>query len=155
MIYKNENGEYDAALNASTFSGQGMARTRRLALGDRAISLDQFTPEYVLNKIQTIYDLTDQDKKELTDFINNIPSQLRAIEVSKGESPLRERLKDMIRKELMGENEDENALRDRYIRKLQIYKNMKKSNRSDFEIDQARKELIDAAKAYGIDLPTK
>lgn len=155
MIYKNENGDYDAALNVSTFNGRGMAQTRRLALGDRAISLNQFTPEYVLDKIQTVYDLTDQDKKELIDFVSNIPSQLRAIEIEKGESPLRERLKDMIRKELMGGNEDETVLRDRYMQKLHAYKNVKNNNRGASEIKQARKELVDAAKAYGIDLPTK
>jgi hypothetical protein len=132
-----------------------MSQTRRLALGDKAIPLNDFTPEYALSKIQLIYDLKDQDKKELIDFINDIPSQLRAIEVEKGESPLRERLKNMIRKELMGDNEDEAVLRDRYMQKLHTYKNMKLNRRSEFEISQARKELIDAAKAYGIDLPTK
>jgi hypothetical protein len=61
----------------------------------------------------------------------------------------------MIRKELMGDNEDEAALRDIYLRKFNVYKNMKKNNRSDFETTQAMEELIDAAKAYGIDLPIK
>jgi hypothetical protein len=32
---------------------------------------------------------------------------------------------------------------------------MRLNNRSEFETTQAREELIDAAKAYGIDLPTK
>ena len=138
-----------------TFDGSGMSQTRRLALGDKAIPLNDFRPDYALNKIQTVYDLKDQDKKELVDFINDIPSQLRAIEVEKGESPLRERLKNMIRKELMGDTEDEEVLRDKYMYKLNAYKNMKKNNRSNFEIDQARKDLVDAAKAYGIDLPAQ
>jgi hypothetical protein len=155
MVYRNEDGGYDVSLNVYGFTGFGMSRTRNLALGDRSVPLNDFTPEYVLNKIQTVYNLKDSDKQKLTDFINNIPSQLRALEVKKGESPIRERLKDMIRKELMGDNEDEAALRDRYLRKLTVYKNIKKNRGGEFEIDQARKELIDAAKAYGIDLPTK
>ena len=69
-------------------------------------------------------------------------------------SPIKERLKTMIRKELMGDR-DEEVLRDKYMWKLNAYKNMKKNNRSNFEIDQARKELVDAAKAYGIDLPAQ
>ena len=69
-------------------------------------------------------------------------------------SSIKERLKTMIRKELMGDR-DEEVLRDKYIWKLNAYKNMKKNNRSNFEIDQARKELVDAAKAYGIDLPAQ
>jgi len=55
----------------------------------------------------------------------------------------------------MGDTEGEDVLRDRYMYKLNAYKNMKKNNRGSFEIDQARKELVDAAKAYGIDLPTQ
>ena len=69
-------------------------------------------------------------------------------------SSIKERLKTMIRKELMGDR-DEEVLRDKYMWKLNAYKNMKKNNRSNFEIDQARKELVDAAKAYGIDLPAQ
>jgi hypothetical protein len=69
-------------------------------------------------------------------------------------SSIKERLKTMIRKELMGDR-DEEILRDKYMWKLNAYKNMKKNNRSNFEIDQARKELVDAAKAYGIDLPAQ
>jgi hypothetical protein len=65
-----------------------------------------------------------------------------------------EKVKNMIRKELMGDR-DEEVLRDKYMLKLNMYKNVKKNNRSNFEIDQARKELIDAAKAYGIDLPAQ
>jgi len=106
MVYKNEEGGYDVSLNVYSSSGRGMAQTRNLALGDKAIPLNDFTPEYALNKIQTVYNLNDENKKELIDFINNIPSQLRALEVGKDKSPIRERLKDMIRKELMGDNED-------------------------------------------------
>jgi hypothetical protein len=112
-------------------------------------------PTAAVNTNSTQIATTAYVQQELTDFVNDIPSQLRAIEVKKGESPLRERLKDMIRKELMGDNEDETALKDRYMQKLHTFKNMKLNRRSDFEIDQAKKELIDAAKAYGIDLPTK
>jgi hypothetical protein len=55
----------------------------------------------------------------------------------------------------MGDTEDEEVLRDKYMYKLNAYKNMKKNNRSNFEIDQARKDLVDAAKAYGINLPAQ
>jgi hypothetical protein len=155
MVYKNEDGSYNLGLNVYTVSGNGPMAISKLKLADKAIPMDQFTVEHVLDRVNTAYNLADQSKQELTDFVNDIPSQLRAIEVKKGESPLRERLKDMIRKELMGGNEDEAALRDTYLRKFNVYKNMKKNNRSDFEIDQAMEELIDAAKAYGIDLPIK
>jgi hypothetical protein len=155
MVYKNEDWSYNLGLNVYTVSGNGPMAISKLKLADKAIPMDQFTIEHVLDRVGTAYNLADQSKQELTDFVNDIPSQLRAIEVKKGESPLRERLKDMIRKELMGDNEDETALRDRYMQKLHTFKNMKLNRRSDFEIDQAKKELIDAAKAYGIDLPTK
>jgi hypothetical protein len=80
------------------------------------------------------------------------PSNL--YETSNKPSPIKERLKTMIRKELMGD-EDEEAIKDKYMYKLNAYKNMKLNRASDFEITQARKELVDAAKAYGIDLPTQ
>jgi hypothetical protein len=63
------------------------------------------------------------------------------------------RLKNMIRKELMGSSEDETVLRDNYMYRLNAYKNMKLNKASEFEIKQAREALITAAKAYGIDLP--
>lgn len=155
MVYKNEDGSYNLGLNVYTVSGNGPMAMSKLKFSDRAIPMDQFTADHVLNRVDTVYNLNDKSQQELADFVNGIPSQLRTIEVEKGESPLRERLKDMIRKELMGDNEDETALKDRYIQKLHAYKNMKLNNRSEFETTQAKKELIDAAKAYGIDLPTK
>ncbi len=155
MVYKNEDGSYNLGLNVYTVSGNGPMAMSKLKFSDRAIPMDQFTVDHVLNRVDTVYNLTDQTKQELTDFVNGIPSQIRAMEVKKGESPIKERLKDMIRKELMGGNEDEAALRDIYLRKFNVYKNMKKNNRSDFETTQAMEELIDAAKAYGIDLPIK
>jgi hypothetical protein len=156
MVYKNEDGSYNLGLNVSTISGNGPMADKKPKFADRAIPMDQFTADHVLKRVNTAYpNLNDKSQQELTDFVNDIPSQLRAIEVKKGESPLRERLKDMIRKELMGGNEDEAALRDTYLRKFNVYKNMKKNNRSDFETTQAMEELIDAAKAYGIDLPIK
>jgi hypothetical protein len=155
MVYKNEDGSYNLGLNVYTVSGNGPMAINKLKFADKVIPMDQFTAEHVFDRVNTVYNLNDKSQQELTDFINNIPSQLRAIEVKKGESPLRERLKNMIRKELMGGNEDENALRDRYMQKLQAYKNMKLNRKGEFEIDQARKELIDAAKAYGIDLPAQ
>lgn len=152
MVYKNEEGGYDVALEVRVIDGRGMAATNRLALSDRSVPLDQFTPEYVIDKVSKVYNLKDDSKKELADFVDSVPSLINAKEVKKSDSPIKERLKNMIRKELMGDNKDEEALRDRYMLKLNMYKNMKKNNRSNFEIDQARKELIDAAKAYGIDI---
>lgn len=154
-VYKNEDGSYNLGLNVYTVSGNGPMALPKPKFADEAIPLDQFTADHVLKRVNTAYNLSDKSQQELTDFVNSIPSQLRAIEVKKGESPLRERLKDMIRKELMGGNEDETVLKDRYMQKLHTYKNMKLNNRSEFETTQAKKELIDAAKAYGIDLPTK
>ena len=106
MVYKNEDGSYNLGLNVSTISGNGPMAIKKPRFMDRAIPLDQFTVDHVLNRVDTVYNLTDQTKQELTDFVNGIPSQIRAMEVKKGESPIRERLKDMIRKELMGNNED-------------------------------------------------
>jgi hypothetical protein len=83
---------------------------------------------------------------------NGPPSSVN--ENSNSPSPIKERLKTMIRKELMGD-EDEEAIKDKYMYKLNAYKNMKLNRASDFEIAQARKELVDAAKGYGIDLPTQ
>jgi len=98
---------------------------------------------------------------ELDVFKQHIANRLKLVQdgppsnMNENISSITERVKNMIRKELMGDTEDEEVLRDKYMYKLNAYKNMKKNNRSNFEIDQARKDLVDAAKAYGIDLPTQ
>jgi len=98
---------------------------------------------------------------ELDVFKQHIANRLKLVQdgppsnMNENVSSITERVKNMIRKELMGDTEDEEVLRDKYMYKLNAYKNMKKNNRSNFEIDQARKDLVDAAKAYGIDLPTQ
>lgn len=98
---------------------------------------------------------------ELDVFKQHLANRLKLVQddppsnINENNLSITERLKNMIRKELMGDTEDEEVLRDRYMYKLNAYKNMKKNNRSNFEIDQARKDLVDAAKAYGIDLPTQ
>ena len=98
---------------------------------------------------------------ELDVFKQQLANRLKLVQdgppsdINENTSSVTERLKNMIRKELMGGNEDETALRDDYMFKLNAYKNMKKNNRSEFEIKQAREALVQAAKAYGIDLPTQ
>lgn len=98
---------------------------------------------------------------ELDVFKQHMANRLKLVQdgppsnMNENISSITERVKNMIRKELMGDTEDEEVLRDKYMLKLNMYKNVKKNNRSNFEIDQARKELIDAAKAYGIDLPAQ
>jgi hypothetical protein len=95
---------------------------------------------------------------ELDVFKQHLANRLKLVQdgppsdINENDSSAKEKIKNMIRKELMGDNKDEEVLRDRYMLKLNMYKNVKKNNRSNFEIDQARKELIDAAKAYGIDI---
>ena len=143
-----DTGEYRLGLDI--YGTKGQARVK-----NRFVSLEEFTPEYIVDKVSEVYDLNDEDVEELTDFVNNIPSKLKAIEARKGGSSIKERLKNMIRKELMGGNEDETALRDDYMFKLNAYKNMKKNRASEFETKQAREALVKAAKAYGIDLPTE
>ena len=97
---------------------------------------------------------------ELDVFKQHLANRLKLVQdgppsnINENNLSITERLKTMIRKELMGDR-DEEVLRDKYMWKLNAYKNMKKNNRSNFEIDQARKELVDAAKAYGIDLPAQ
>jgi hypothetical protein len=101
--------------------------------------------------------LTDHEKDV---FKQHLANRLKLVQdgppsdINENTLSVTERLKNMIRKELMGDR-DEEVLRDKYMLKLNMYKNVKKNNRSNFEIDQARKELIDAAKAYGIDLPAQ
>lgn len=141
-----DTGEYRLGLDIYGVKGQPRVK-------NRSVSLEEFTPEYIVDEVSEFYDLTDEDVEELTDFVNNIPSELKAIEARKGGSSIKERLKNMIRKELMGGNEDETALRDDYMFKLNAYKNMKKNRASEFETKQAREALVKAAKAYGIDLP--
>jgi hypothetical protein len=98
---------------------------------------------------------------ELDVFKQHIANRLKLVQdgppsnMNENKLSITERVKNMIRKELMGDTEDEEVLRDKYMYKLNAYKNMKKNNRSNFEIDQARKDLVDAAKAYGIDLPAQ
>jgi hypothetical protein len=98
---------------------------------------------------------------ELDVFKQHLANRLKLVQdgppsnMNENKLSITEKVKNMIRKELMGDTEDEEVLRDRYMYKLNAYKNMKKNNRSNFEIDQARKDLVDAAKAYGIDLPTQ
>jgi len=151
-IYKSPEGKYRGQLAIYSTSGRGMAAIKNLRLSLASIPIEQITPEYVISNVDKYYNLRDSNKKELTDLVNDIPSKIEVLEKKTGDSPIKERLKNMIRKELMGDNKDEEVLRDRYMLKLNMYKNVKKNNRSNFEIDQARKELIDAAKAYGIDI---
>jgi hypothetical protein len=98
---------------------------------------------------------------ELDVFKQHLANRLKLVQdgppsnINENNLSITERLKNMIRKELMGDTEDEEVLRDRYMYRLNAYKNMKKNNRGSFEIDQARKDLVAAAKAYGIDLPAQ
>ena len=98
---------------------------------------------------------------ELDVFKQHLANRLTLVQdgppsnINENNLSITERLKNMIRKELMGDTEDEEVLRDRYMYRLNAYKNMKKNNRGSFEIDQARKDLVAAAKAYGIDLPAQ
>lgn len=84
MVYNNEEGGYDLALEVRVIDGRGMASTSRLALSDRSVPLDQFTPEYVINKVSEVYNLKDDSKKELTDFVNSVPSLIKDKEIEKG-----------------------------------------------------------------------
>lgn len=84
MVYTNKEGGYDLALEVRVIDGRGMAATSRLALSDRAVPLEQFTPEYVIDKVDKVYNLKDDSKKELTDFVNSIPSLIKDKEIEKG-----------------------------------------------------------------------
>ena len=100
--------------------------------------------------------LTDHEKDV---FKQHLANRLKLVQdgppsnINENSLSITEKLKNMIRKELMGGNEDETALRDDYMFKLNAYKNMKKNRASEFEMKQAREALVKAAKAYGIDLP--
>jgi hypothetical protein len=154
MVYKNEDGSYKLGLNVYIVRGNGPMSTRSPKFLGPATPVDQFTVDYVLDKINTAYNLTDQSKKELTDFVNNIPSQLRALEVKKDESPLRERLKDMIRKELMGDNKNESNAE--YIKAMDMWKRVKQHpTMSDEEKETYKQNLLQLAKKAGIELDIK
>jgi hypothetical protein len=96
---------------------------------------------------------------EIDIFKQHLANRLKLVqdgppsEINENNLSITERLKNMIRKELMGENEDETALRDDYMFRLNAYKNMKLNRAGEYEIKQAREALVAAAKAYGIDLP--
>ena len=128
------------------------------------INSPKLSGEKVAN--QLVDKLTSGLFKKLTDhekdvFKQHLANRLKLVQdgppsnMNENVLSITERVKNMIRKELMGDTKDEEVLRDKYMLKLNMYKNVKKNNRSNFEIDQARKELINAAKAYGIDLPAQ
>ena len=71
-IAKDEQGEYNLQLFVYSTSGQ----TRQLKLGDRAVPINQFTAEHVIDRVGTVYKLDDADKQELADFADSIPSKL-------------------------------------------------------------------------------
>jgi hypothetical protein len=75
-VYKGDEGGYDLALSVYTVTGNGMSEVRRLKFADRTIPIDQFTAEHVIDRVGTVYKLSDKNQQELTDFVNTIPSKL-------------------------------------------------------------------------------
>ena len=79
-IYKSPEGKYRGQLAIYSTSGRGMAAIKNLRLSLASIPVEQITPEYVINNVDKYYNLRDSDKKELNDFVNNIPSKIEMLE---------------------------------------------------------------------------
>jgi hypothetical protein len=71
-VYKSDEGEYELALSVYTVSGRGMSERHQLKFADRAIPMDQFTAEHVIDRVGTVYNLNDKSKQQLVDFVTKI-----------------------------------------------------------------------------------
>ena len=71
-VYKSDEGGYELALSVYTVSGNGMSEVHRLKFADRAIPMDQFTAEHVIDRVGTVYNLNDKNQQQLVDFVEKI-----------------------------------------------------------------------------------
>jgi hypothetical protein len=139
-IYKDGKGGYVVSLELYNTSGRGMAQTRTTSLSTAAVPLEQFTSGYIINQLNDRVNI-DQDWTtiidQLVDDVNNKVNE---------KSSLRERIKDMIREELMGDN-DERELRQKYLMMLDMYKKAPQHIK-----DELKPKVEKAAEMLGITL---
>lgn len=75
-IYSQEEGGYKARLEVSAGTGFGMARRIQPRRITAVRPLEEFTPEYVIGEVEEVYNLRDEDKQALTDFVKSIPTEI-------------------------------------------------------------------------------
>jgi hypothetical protein len=98
MIYKDGNGGYKAALNVYDISGNGPMAISTPKLKDRSRPLDELTIEYVKSKAPNVPEA--DIAKWLEKIRDVIQSKEEASQNNKNQTPLRERIKAIIRKKL-------------------------------------------------------
>lgn len=76
MVYSQEEGGYKVSLEIFTSTGHGMTQKIQRRLSTAARPLEEFTPEYVIDQVESIYKLSDKDKQNISNFVNNIPSKI-------------------------------------------------------------------------------
>ena len=139
-IYKDGKGGYVVSLELYSTRGRGMAQTREMSFSTAAVPLEKFTSDYIINQLNNRVNI-DQDWTtsidQLVDDVNNKVNE---------KSSLRERVKDMIREELMGDN-DERELRQKYLMMLDMYKKAPQHIK-----DELKPKVEKAAEMLGITL---
>lgn len=97
-IYKNPNGGYDVSLSIYDIQGDGPMSTSKPLYRGAAIPLEQINIEYIKDKVSGLPD------EQVNKFIEKIKNKIQEKETQGSENlqekPLRERIKNVIRKKL-------------------------------------------------------
>jgi hypothetical protein len=139
-VYKDGKGGYVVSLELYRTTGRGMAQNRTTALSTAAVPLEQFTSEYIISQLNDKVNIDQDWTTSIDGLIKDVNSEI----VKK--SSLKERIKDMIREELMGDN-DERELRQKYLMMLDMYKKAPQHIK-----DELKPKVEKAAEMLGITL---
>jgi len=139
-IYKDGKGGYVVSLELYRTSGRGMAQTRETSLSTAAVPLEQFTSDYIINQLNDRVNIDQDWTTSIDQLVDDVTNKINE------KSSLRERVKDMIREELMGDN-DERELRQKYLMMLDMYKKAPQHIK-----DELKPKVEKAAEMLGITL---
>jgi hypothetical protein len=139
-IYKDGKGGYVVSLELYSTRGRGMAQTRDMTLSTAAVPLGQFTSDYIIDQLSDRVNIDQDWTTSIDQLVNDVNNKVDE------KSSLRERIKDMIREELMGDN-DERELRQKYLMMLDMYKKAPQHIK-----DELKPKVEKAAEMLGITL---
>jgi hypothetical protein len=139
-IYKDGKGGYVVSLELYSTRGRGMAQTREMSFSTAAVPLEQFTSGYIINQLNDRVNIDQDWTTSIDQLVDDVTSKINE------KSSLRERVKDMIREELMGDN-DERELRQKYLMMLDMYKKAPQHIK-----DELKPKVEKAAEMLGITL---
>lgn len=75
LVY-DDNGDTSLGLEIYSSTGRGMAQVTQLRRRIPAIPMEDFTSDYVLDKMSEVYNVGDKMKQDIIQFVDSIPSKL-------------------------------------------------------------------------------